>query len=290
MTAPAAADDPTATDTTASDTTASDTTASDTTAPATRAGSAAPPDAPRPGLTALQDDVERVLVVVAHPDDIEYGTAAAVDRWTAAGTTVTYLLATRGEAGIDGIPPEQAGPLRAQEERDGAAKVGVEIVEFLDFPDGTVEYGMPLRRAIAREIRRRRPDLVVTMSFEVFFAGGMTNQADHRAVGLATLDAVRDAANRWIFRELAEQEGLAPWGGVRAVLLAAANEPTHYVDVTGHLDAAIASLEAHEQYNVHLPDDFPKPAQLVTSILTGGAQLAAVEGVEHAVAFRLLGA
>lgn len=269
------------------DTASTSSTSASPTSSATASGSAtlgtAQPEA-RPA--PLEEDFERVLLVVAHPDDIEYGTAAAVDRWTRSGKTVTYLLATRGEAGIDGIPPEEAGPLRAQEERDGAAEVGVEVVEFLDFDDGTVEYGMPLRRGIAREIRRRRPDLVVGMSFEVSFAGGMTNQADHRAVGLATLDAVRDAGNRWIFRELTEVEGLDPWGGVRAVLLAADSNPTHYVDVTGHLEPAIASLEAHAQYNRHLPEDFPKPAQLVAGILAGGGQRVGAPGVEHAVLFR----
>ncbi len=245
-------------------------------------------DAPvAPPLEPLDEDFERVLVVVAHPDDIEYGTAAAVDRWTQAGKTVTYLLATHGEAGIDGIPPEEAGPLRAQEERDGASEVGVEVVEFLDYDDGVVDYSTALRRDIARVVRQRRPQIVVGQSYDVVFAGGLTNQADHRAVGLATLDAVRDAGNRWIHRELTEQEGLDPWGGVRAVLLTAHDRPTHYVDVTGHLDAAIASLEAHHLYNTHLPEDYPKPPQLVTWILEQGAVAAATDGVEHAVTFRL---
>jgi len=255
----------------------------------------------RPTLEPVPEQPERVLVVVAHPDDIEYGTAAAVDVWTSAGVTVTYLLATRGEAGIDGIPPEQAAPLRAQEEVDGARKVGVEVVEFLDHQDGVVEYGLALRKGIAREIRRRRPDLVVGMSYDPVFAGGMTNQADHRAVGLALIDAVRDAGNRWIFRdlgeptdptELADEAGLAadaglePWSGVAAVYLAAAEPPTHYVDVTGHLEPAVASLEAHAEYNRHLPEAFPKPRDLVTGILTGGAAAVGRPGVEHAVLFR----
>lgn len=237
-------------------------------------------------LEPIPEQLERVLVVVAHPDDIEYGTAAAVDVWTSAGVTVTYLLATRGEAGIDGIPPEQAAPLRAQEEVTGALRVGAEVVEFLDHQDGVVEYGLALRKGIAREIRRRRPTIVVGMSYETVFAGGMTNQADHRAVGLAAVDAVRDAANRWIFRELAEQEGLEPWSGVAAVYLAAAEPPTHFVDVTGHLEPAVASLEAHAEYNRHLPDAFPKPRELVTGILTGGAAAVGRPGVEHAVLFR----
>src|SRR3954468_7214678 len=117
-----------------------------------------------PELQPLDESTfETVLCVVAHPDDLEYGTAAAVDKWVRAGKTVTYLLVTRGEAGIDTLPPEEAAPLREQEERVGAARVGVDVVEFLDgFADGVVEFGLPLRRAIARETRIRRPAPVGT--------------------------------------------------------------------------------------------------------------------------------
>ncbi|HEX6056148.1 MAG TPA: PIG-L deacetylase family protein, partial [Intrasporangium sp.] len=147
--------------------------------------------AEHPELQPLDESTfERVLCVAAHPDDLEYGTAAAVDKWVKAGKSVTYLLVTRGEAGIDTLAPDEAGPVREQEERDGAEEVGVTVVEFLDdFRDGVVEYGLPLRRAIAREIRTRKPDLIVTSTFAPYFPGGFVNQADHRAVGLATLDA-----------------------------------------------------------------------------------------------------
>ena len=86
----------------------------------------------RPGLEPLDESFDTVLCIAAHPDDLEYGTAAAVDRWVKQGKTVTYLLATRGEAGIDTMDPAQAGPAREQEERDGALVVGVEVVEFLE--------------------------------------------------------------------------------------------------------------------------------------------------------------
>jgi LmbE family N-acetylglucosaminyl deacetylase len=113
------------------------------------------PDAPMP-YAPMPEDWQRALAVVAHPDDLEYGGAAAVARWTADGRTVTYLLATRGEAGIDSLPPAECGPLREAEQRAAAAAVGVEVVEFL------VEYGVPLRRDLAAAIRRHRPELVVT--------------------------------------------------------------------------------------------------------------------------------
>ena len=233
----------------------------------------------RPQLAEFGDDFSRVLCVVAHPDDIEYGTAAAVDRWTRAGKTVTYFLLSRGEAGIDTIEPAKAGPLREQEERDGAALVGVTEVDFGDYRDGAIEYGLGLRRDIAREVRRRRPDVVVTGDYHDRFIGGMPNQADHRAVGLAALDACADAGNRWIFPELID-EGLEPWGGVRWLCLGGSPQPTHYVDVTGHFEASVASLEAHREYNAALGPDFPAPRDLIQMILGMGGEAA---GVEHAL-------
>jgi len=239
-----------------------------------------------PELKSLDESTfETVLCVVAHPDDLEYGTAAAVDKWVRAGKTVTYLLATRGEAGIDGVRPEEAGPLREQEERDGAARVGVDVVEFLDgFTDGVVEYGLALRRAIAREMRIRRPDLVITTTYADRFPGGMVNQADHRAVGLAVVDARADAGNRWIFPELVD-EGHEPWQVAR-LLVVADPEPTHFVDVSDNFDAAVASLSAHDAYLAGLGPDYPRPTELLGMILGGPAE---VVGVPYAVTGRLVG-
>jgi LmbE family N-acetylglucosaminyl deacetylase len=125
--------------------------------------------------------------------------------------------------------------------------VGVEVVEFLDgYSDGVVGYGLGLRRDLARAVRRHRPEVLVGLTFAERFVGGGSNQADHRAVGLATLDAAKAAGNRWIFRELLD-EALEPWGGVRYVCFSGAPEPTHGVDVTGYLDAGVASLRAHRR-------------------------------------------
>ena len=113
---------------------------------------------------------------------------------------MTYLLATRGEAGIAGMPPDEVGPLRVEEERRSAAVVGVSEVEFLDHRDGVVEYGLRLRRDLAAAFRRLQPGVVITMSFDLTWGEeGPVNHADHRAVGLAVLDACRDAANGWVF-------------------------------------------------------------------------------------------
>jgi LmbE family N-acetylglucosaminyl deacetylase len=215
-------------------------------------------------LPALPENWDRCLAVAAHPDDIEYGTASAVARWTTQGKQVTYLLASRGEAGIDSLHPDKAAPLREGEERAGAREVGVDVVEFLDHRDGVIEYGTALRRDIVRSIRRHRPDIIVAGDFAIKMMGIIVNQADHRAVGLATLDAARDAGNRWIFPELAD-EGLEPWGGVRFVAYVGADRPTHGVDVTGEpLQRGIASLNAHAEYTKGLGAGGPEPSAMLT--------------------------
>ncbi len=234
-------------------------------------------------LPPLPEDWERALVVVAHPDDIEYGTAAAVARWTTAGKHVAYLLATYGEAGIDGLDPSECAQVRAQEERDGAAEVGVEVVEFLDHDDGVVEYGLPLRRDIARAVRIHRPDVVIGLTHRERFSGGGTNQADHRAVGQALIDGARDAGNRWIFTDLLD-EGLEPWSGVRFAAMTGSPDATHGLDVSEFFEPAVASLEAHARYLSGLSADYPSARELLTMILRGGG---AAVGAEYGVTFEV---
>jgi len=190
-------------------------------------------------------------------------------------------LITSGEAGIDGLTPEEAGPLREDEERASAAAVGVDTVEFLGFPDGVIEYGLRLRSAISAVIRRYRPEVVLTGNFREAFGPGMLNQRDHIATGWAVLDGARDAGNRWVFRELLEQ-GLEPWGGVRAVLAAGSPQPTHAVDTSEHLDAGIASLKAHQAYIDGLGQPDFDPAEFLESIARmGGAMM----GTKYAATF-----
>ncbi|HEY3262003.1 MAG TPA: PIG-L deacetylase family protein [Pseudonocardiaceae bacterium] len=198
-------------------------------------------------LQPIDESWSTALAVVAHPDDLEYGAAAAVTKWRAQGKRVVYCMVTSGEAGIDSMPPEQAGPLREQEERSAAAVVGVETVEFLGYPDGTLEYGLPLRRDIARLIRRHRPEVLITANYDQAWEGGWLNQADHVAAGRAAVDAVRDAGNRWVFRELLS-ENLEPWQGVRMVLVAASPRAAHGVDISDHFETGIKSLQAHAAY------------------------------------------
>lgn len=233
-------------------------------------------------LEPMPTDWQRALAIAAHPDDLEYGVAGAVAAWTDAGREVGYLLVTRGEAGIDGIEPQRAGPLREAEERAGAELVGVRDVEFLDgYRDGVLEYGLALRRDLARAIRRHRPDLVVTLSHHDYWAPGMPNSADHRAVGRAALDAVADAGNRWIFPELTA-EGLEPWSA-RLVAVAGSPLATHATEVSVTRDRAVASLAAHRAYL----DAVGQDAAAIIGQLTGG--VAARFGGRPAVPFELIG-
>ena len=175
--------------------------------------------------------------------------------WTAAGKEVHYLLATRGEAGMAGVPPETAGPLREEEERRSAAVVGVTEVEFLDHRDGVLVQGPELRRDLAAAIRRHQPELVVTGYFgPTWTAPGMSpgylNSADHQALGQSVLDAVADAGNEWIFPDLTEPR----WTGVKYIAVQDMSDPPHEVDVSTTVDKAVASLAEHRRYLELLSD------------------------------------
>ncbi|HCA85935.1 MAG TPA: GlcNAc-PI de-N-acetylase [Streptomyces sp.] len=208
------------------------------------------------------DDFRRVLCVVAHPDDTEYGLSAVVHHWVRKGAEVAYLLLTAGEAGMQ-RPPAEAGPLRAREQRAACDVVGVRELDILDHPDGTLVYSLDLRRDVARRIRQFRPDAVVTNSWAAQVGWGL-NHADHRVAGLVTADACRDADNRWVFPELAD-EGLEKWHASK--LLVYGDEPTHGVALGPEdVDAGIASLACHEQYLADLPGH-PAPEEFIGGML-----------------------
>ncbi|MFF8818172.1 PIG-L deacetylase family protein [Leucobacter sp. NPDC015123] len=212
--------------------------------------------------------IQRVLCIVAHPDDMEYGGSAAIAEWTSQGIEVSYLLLTAGEAGMRGVSPEIAGPLRAAEQRAACDVVGVTDLTILDLPDGLVEHSIETRRRIAHAIRKARPDAVFTMTWDLEAGWGL-NHADHRATGLAVVDAIRDADNPWLFREQLT-DGLTEWK--TTWLIATAHRPTHAIEVSEQaLELGIASLAAHRDYLAALPDH-PTPHDLVTGVLTGGGE------------------
>ncbi|HET8663230.1 MAG TPA: PIG-L deacetylase family protein [Nocardioides sp.] len=200
-----------------------------------------------PPLKPLNEDWTRALAVVAHPDDMEFGSAAAVARWTGQGKEVVYCMVTSGEAGIDGMEPEKCRAVREAEEIESARIVGVDTVEFLHQPDGILEYGVPLRREICAVVRKHRPEIVITGFFGEKWGGRMLNQADHIATGRAVLDAVRDAGNRWVFHDQLV-DGLEPWGGVRQVWAGGSDAAQHGVDTSDTFDKGVESLKAHAAY------------------------------------------
>ncbi|MBB4931668.1 LmbE family N-acetylglucosaminyl deacetylase [Lipingzhangella halophila] len=236
-------------------------------------------------LEPMPTDWRRALAIVAHPDDVEYGTAAAVATWLDESREVGYVLATRGEAGIDGVSPQEATELREREQRASAHVVGVSLVEFLDHRDGVIEYGPALRRDLTAAIRAHRPDLVVTINHHDTWGGTAWNTPDHRAVGRAALDAAADAGNRWIFPELADN-GLLPWDGVRWVAVAGSPYPTHAVDVTEGFERGVRSLLEHRTYIEALTETDPEAySRHVLHQITGSA--APRFGDRPAVAFEL---
>ncbi|WP_067704935.1 PIG-L deacetylase family protein [Nocardia jejuensis] len=232
-------------------------------------------------MEQLPEDWERGVVIVAHPDDIEYGAAAAVARWTRQGKDIRYVLASSGEAGIEGLAPAEAGPLREAEERAGATLVGVTEVEFLGYPDGRIEENLALRRDLAAAIRRHRPEMVVLFNFGDVWARGYANSADHRAVGRAGLDAVSDAGNEWIHPEIADIPAWSPrWAAVYGVA-----DGSHAVDVTDTVEVAVGSLIAHHRYLEALSSDpVEDQARAVLEMTTGPKEGFAAD---RAVSFEL---
>lgn len=235
-------------------------------------------------LERVPEDWSRALAVAAHPDDLEYGAACAIARWTDQGKWVGYVMVTAGEAGIDSMAPDRAATLRIDEERRSAAVVGVDTVEFLGHPDGLVEPSVALRRDLAGAIRRHRPDVLISINFrEEWPGGGGWNHVDHRVVGEVLLDASRDAANRWVFPGF----GGEPWSGVQFALFDASPRASHGVDVSDHLERGIASLAEHHVYLDALPEGTTgrDPDAFLRQMTSGaGEQL----GVDAAVAFELV--
>ena len=236
----------------------------------------------------MLDDTEvaRVLSITAHPDDVDFGAAGAIARWTEAGIEVSYCVVTDGDAGgfDENFPRAEMAALRRAEQVAAAKCVGVEDVRFLGYPDGRVEATLELRRDLARVIRQVRPDRVVGQSAERNYVRPGISHPDHRAVGSATLDAVYpDARNPFAFSELRDQEGLAAWT-VREVWIAGSATPNHYVDVTDTFPRKLAALLAHESQTSHRDD----LAELLRTRLARTAQQAGLPEGRLAEGFQVL--
>ena len=201
------------------------------------------------------DGIERVLVVVAHPDDCDFGNAGTTAKWTDAGVTVSYCIITDGDAGGSDrtITREQMAGIRRIEQTAAAAEVGVTDVVFLGYPDGQLTPSISVRRDISRVIRQRTPQRVITQSPVRNFTRIFASHPDHLAAGEATLCAVYpDARNPFAHRELLEVEGLEPWS-VPEVWMSAAlvtGQEIKVVDVTDTADRKLAALRCHRsQYS-----------------------------------------
>ncbi|MCO1654894.1 PIG-L family deacetylase [Pseudonocardia sp. S2-4] len=209
-----------------------------------------------PRRATVRDDVERVLVVTAHPDDVDFGAAGTVATWTAAGIEVAYCICTSGDAGgFDDTPRERMAPLREAEQVAAAAVLGVSDVRFLGYPDGRLVPSIELRRDISREIRRFRPQRVLTQSPEIFWRRLGASHPDHRAAGEAALAAVYpDARNPFAHPELLA-EGMQAWTVPELWMMGAPEErQDHAVDITATVERKLAALGEHVSQTAHRSD------------------------------------
>ncbi|WP_211247857.1 PIG-L deacetylase family protein [Cryptosporangium arvum] len=199
-----------------------------------------------PSVSPL-DDVQRVLVVTAHPDDVDFGAGGTVATWTKAGIEVAYVIATSGDAGgfDETTPRESMAAIREAEQRAAAAVVGVTDVTFLGYPDGALYVTNELRRDIARQIRRVRPDRLLTTSPVRDWARPPAAHGDHVRIGEAAFDAVYpDARNPFAHPALLRDEGLEPWT-VREMWFSGTPTADHAVDITDVFEQKISALREH---------------------------------------------
>jgi len=199
--------------------------------------------------------VQRVLVLAAHPDDVDFGAAGTVARWTDSGIQVSYCLATSGDAGgFDDTPRQEMAALREAEQRAAAAVLGVDDVEFLGFADGALFPTMELRKGFSRAIRRLLPQRVLIQSPEFDWSRVGASHPDHRAAGEAAFAAVYpDARNPYAHPELLADEGLPAWSAHQLWIMGGPHN-NHPVDITATFDRKVAALRAHRSQTGHHSD------------------------------------
>ncbi len=199
-------------------------------------------------------EVRRILIIVAHPDDIDFGAAGTVATWTDAGVEVSYCIVTEGDAGgyDESVDRAEMARLRRAEQTAAAKHVGVDDIRFLGYPDGRIEATLELRKDLTRVIRQLRPQRVMCPTPERNYVRIGPSHPDHRAVGAAALDAVYpDARNPFAFPDLLAGEGLGAWT-VSEVWLMGGPSPNRYVDVTDTFGRKIAALRAHVSQTGHM--------------------------------------
>ena len=202
------------------------------------------------------EPVERVLVVTAHPDDVDFGAAGTIATWAAEGTAVTYCIVTDGDAGgfDPAVPRSEIPRIRRAEQVAAAACLGVNDVRFLGYRDGELSVTHELRRDISRVIREVRPQRILIQSPERNWARLPTSHPDHMAAGEAAIFAVYpDARNPFAHPSLLNDEGLDAWT-VHDVWVMGAPDPNRVVDVTDRFDLKIKALQAHDSQTAHMDD------------------------------------
>ncbi len=217
--------------------------------------------------------ISKILIIAAHPDDVDFGAAGTIAGWTDAGLEVVYCIVTDGAAGGSdpSVSRSEMISVRQAEQVAAAKCVGVSDVRFLGYADGQLEPTLALRKDLTRVIRQVRPDRLVCQSPERNYERLPVSHPDHRAAGSASIDAVYpDARNPFAFPDLAGDEGLQAWT-VREVWIAGALRPTHFVDVTDNFPRKVAALRAHESQTGHMSnlEDFLR-AWLGRSAAMGG--------------------
>jgi LmbE family N-acetylglucosaminyl deacetylase len=222
----------------------------------------------------------RVLVVMAHPDDPEFAAGGTVARWAEAGAEVTYVVVTDGSKGSGdrAMTSERLVAQREAEQRAAASRLGVREVVFLGFADGEIAPDLTLRHAITREIRRFRPDVVITHDPARLYWDQYINHPDHRAVGQATLDAVFPTARDFLNVPALLAEGLEPHN-VREVYLSGAVEPDTWVDIEPVLERKVAALREHAS-------QFADPDGMAERVRKRAADFADRHGMQFAEVFK----
>ena len=243
-----------------------------------------PGDSQGTATTPHEARPERVLVIVAHPDDADFGIAGTMARWIRAGTVARLVCCTSGDAGGDdaSLDPLDLALTREAEQRAAARVVGYEGVDFLHRPDGALENDLALREQLVRIIRAFRPDAVMAMDPTVIIhQRGFIQHVDHRNAGLAAVDAVYPAArNAMAFPHLVTVDGLVPWT-VNHVYLFFSDSPDTWVDISETIDTKIAALCEHVS-QLRKPEDLE--GMLRGWAADGGARI----GTAAAESFRWL--
>ncbi len=232
------------------------------------------------------EEISKVLIVTAHPDDLDFGCSGSIALWVKKGIEVSYVICTNGDQGGEdpSVPREEMPKIRQKEQRDAGAVVGVSRITFLGYRDGWLEPTIQLRKEIVRQIRIHKPDRLVIQSPERNWDRLFSSHPDHMAAGEAAIQAVYpDARNAFAFEDLLKEEGLEPHR-VKEVWVMAAKDPNHVVDITETIDLKIKALHAHVSQTAHNP----KMEEMIRSWVERNAEVMQLGAGKYAEIFRVI--